>query len=417
MGLRRAAVQDFEFDLTAVWDFKNDCPFRLFWVVMSSHDGVAFDGSNVLGAASASLNRIIASQTMTEPYWFWLLNKDEGLVADLVPFQSSTPLLQNPKAVEMAPVDIVVLGRDDFSSNVVINDQFNWQPTRYCERPVFLGSANAMWMYYLPGRACWAIGNTIGSLAPCAYVETDSSKLPYETDSTWMVHSDSRAHTGLAVEELQMLDSFTVDTGAFLPDGFVRAEAVHVEKNERKLKPFEMIKLLNKKREVEEQRANFYKAMEEEVSAPKAAKRYSVRPRAQPTNPEPSYPKEGVKPAPTQNEKPPALPTAKKPSGNAAGNASSKSSGKKAGGKSSGKTGGSKPKKGRYEAVITCGPKESVGLGIFNFDGKNYVSGTIPTGPAAKAVRWVYWGVPKPAAGDIVLVWTRITLCRTCFAA
>ena len=319
-------------------------------------------GTDFLGCMSVSLKAVcdraepvtdaggnLVDYNMKRPRWFHLLGKLDGLSYEATVVQqiSSSSGVPVPALSRQANQnqDLFIEGRDGFFSNSMVNDIFHWQPTLFNNRPTYRGSDSSLHMYYLSARGVWAIGHSVGSLLPCAYLETESHALPQDSRATWFVYSQERT-----VESTQT-DSTVAQAGIFQADVDVRLSVQERGVQEIELTPAQQIKILNEERALEEQRGEWRMTLRKDGKKEKATK----KPKAM--KGEQSYSDAA------------AIPDA------AAG--------------SDGGDGGSAPikkkaKRLKITATVTVPKGEGIGIGVQHDKGKNFVTGCKPGGNADK---------------------------------
>jgi hypothetical protein len=265
--------QDFDLDLTEAWDLKHK--FKVYFAVMASTDGVAADGTDFLGCMSVSLQSLcdraepvkdeygkMMEMSMKKPRWFHLLGKLDGLFyeAGVVKRISSRSVAvpAMPASGEKTTLDMEIDGRDSFYTNSCINDLYHWQPTEFNSRPTYRGAETAMFMYYLASRGVWAVGHTVGSFLPCAYIESSGHGLPHESTSHWYIYTQERSAAA------SQADSSVTQQGIFQADVDVKLAAKGRDANAAKATPTTLagrIRAMNDERQLKEQRVEWRKTL------------------------------------------------------------------------------------------------------------------------------------------------------------
>lgn len=322
-------------------------------------------GTDFLGCMSVSLKAVcdraelvmdaggnLIDYNMKRPRWFQLHGKLDGLsyeatVVQQIPSSSGVSIPALPRSGSKNE-DLCIEGRDGFFSNSMINDVFYWQPTMFSNRPTYRGSDSSLHMYYLPARGVWAIGHAVGSLLPCAYLETAAHELPQDSRATWFVYSQERT-----VESSQT-DSAIAQAGIFEADVDVKlgVQERRAAENASALTAAEQIKILNEERALEAQRGEWRKTLRK-GGKEKATKKPKVE-----------------KGAASYSDATTVEDSARGP----------------AGGSSSSSSGGAltkkKERKTKIVAVVTVPKGEGIGIGVQHDKGKNYVTGCKPGGNA-----------------------------------
>ena len=133
-----------------------------------ARDAAPADPLLSLGALSFSMSDIVA-EGVHRPTWFWLKGRDAEL-AQPVTLIRENEVAPAPDAQPQQPQPpLVISGRNPRRPNGAINDVYAWVPLTHSGAPVYRGRANQLWLFWVPGRAVWAVGVEPGTPLPHAY--------------------------------------------------------------------------------------------------------------------------------------------------------------------------------------------------------------------------------------------------------